>query len=107
MNYRDLLKRHIMKGLVGFIAGFLFAICRSPDFGVAGAALIGLFLAGVPYGWQLSGKVVGGHLVIGHVLVMLFAFVIRVILAVFVGWVAYPIALVYYLIKIKQGPDAK
>jgi len=100
MYYKEKLKKHIVLGIAGFVAGTLFALFRSPDFGW-GACLIGFFFAGVPYGWQLSKRVVSG-IVVGHVGVMLIAFAIRVIIAIMIGWVAYPIALVYYIVKAKH-----
>ena len=102
MYYKEELKKLIIKGILGFVLGFLFTLVRSPDFGLSGACVMGFVFAGTLYGWQLSGQVVGGRIVIGNVVVMLMAFALRLILAIMTGWVAYPIALVYYIVKAKQ-----
>lgn len=100
--YKEVLRKLIIKGAIGFIGGFLFAICSSPEMGILGALMIGFLLAGVPYGWELSGRVVGGWMVIGHIAIMAIAFIIRGVIAVLTGWIAYPIALIYYGIKAKH-----
>ena len=99
---KEELRKLILKGIIGFIIGFIFAFTTSPDFGLGGACIIGFFLAGLPYGWQLSGRVVGGWMIIGHIGIMLIAFAIRLMIAIMVGWIAYPIALVYYIVKSRQ-----
>jgi len=100
--YKEELRKLIIKGIIGFAIGFIFAFCTSPDFGFLGSCTIGLFLAGLPYGWQISGKIVGGGMVIGHIGIMLIAFALRLALAIMTGWIAYPIALVYYFVKARN-----
>lgn len=102
--YKEELRKLIIKGIIGFAIGFIFTFCTSPDFGFFGACTIGFFLAGLPYGWQLSGRIFGERIIIGHILIMLFAFMARFIIAILTGWIAYPIALVYYIIKSHQEP---
>ena len=101
--YKEELRKLIIKGVIGFAIGFIFTFCTSPDFGFGGACIIGFFFAGLPYGWQLSGKVVGGWIVIGHIVIMLFAFALRLMIAIMTGWIAYPIALVYYIVKARKN----
>lgn len=100
MYYKEKLKKHIIWGIIGFVIGTLYAILQSPEFGW-NACLIGFFFAGVPYGWQLSKRIVSG-IVVGHIFIMLMAFAIRLCIAILVGWVAYPITLIYYIVKTKQ-----
>lgn len=48
--YKEELRKLILKGVIGFIIGFIFTFTTSPDFGLGGACIIGFFLAGLPYG---------------------------------------------------------
>ena len=100
--YKEELRKLILKGIIGFVIGFGFTLTMSPDFGFCGACVIGFFLAGLPYGWTLSSRAVGGWMVIDHIGIMLIAFAIRLMIAIMVGWVAYPVALVYYIVKSRQ-----
>ena len=102
MYYKEELKKLIVKGVIGFAIGWLYTMVKSPEIGFFGACLIGLFFSGLPYGWQLSGKVVGGKFVVGHIVIMLLAFALRVMVAMLTGWVAYPVALVYYAVKARK-----
>ena len=105
---RQELKKLIIMGVIGFIIGIIMVTSTStPDdpgtYVVAMALAMGFFMAGLPYGWQLSGKLLGGLLVIGSIPVMVIAFILRLILAMIIGWIAYPIALIYHIVKVCQG----
>ena len=71
-------KRLLIKGLLGFAAGFLlvlFVTLNGNDtFGFAQALGAGLFLAGVPYGWELLGKLVDCWYVAGNIAIMILVF---------------------------------
>ena len=103
--YQEQLRKLIMNGILGFVIGFIFAFCRSLDQGIIfsiGFSLpVGIFFSCLPYGWQLSGKVIGG-IIIGNPVIMIVAFCLRFIIAMLTGWIAYPIALIYTFIKFRQ-----
>lgn len=101
--YNGELKKLIIKGVIGFALGFIFTLCYMPEAGALGYCGIGIFTAGLPYGWELSGRIIGGKLVLGHIVIMLFAFVLRFVVAMLVGWVAYPIALVHCIVKFRKN----
>ena len=99
----DSLRRgSLIKGLLGFVGGAILYLCTSKDHDFKSAALMGLFLSGVPYGWELMGRILGDLVVVGHIAIMLIVFVIRFCLSVFIGWFTYPIALVYNLMKTQK-----
>lgn len=100
--YREELKRMLLKGLLGFVIGVAIAASMGPESGKAvGCLMLGLYFAGLPYGWQLSGKVIGGW-VVGSVPIMATALVVRILISLLVGCFAYPIALVYYIIQARK-----
>lgn len=103
--YKKILRSLICKGIAGFVGGFLFAYIRSPQLGIWRSAVIGLFCATIPYGWQLSGRLLGTTISISIDLSAIVIFIIRLAIAILTGWIAYPIVLVYYFIKAK-GKDA-
>ena len=58
--YQEALKRLIIKGVIGFV------------------------MAGVPYGWELVGRVIGGF-VVGHIAIMIVAFILRAAASMLIG----------------------
>lgn len=103
--YKEELKKLIVYGVIGFIIGFIFTFSTSPEMGIKGACIMGIFFAGLPYGWKLSGKVVGGWIVVGNIAIMIITFALRALISMIIGWIAYPIALIYYIIKVKQSSN--
>ena len=110
--YKDKFRRLLLKGALGFVAGFLFFLITSLSdkntFYLPGAFLIGLFTAGIPYGWELLERVIGRWFLVGHIVYMILSFVLKLAGAILIGWAAYPIALFYNLMKTqKKGSTAK
>ena len=101
--YKDKLIKLIIKGVIGMVIGILLVLFTMPDAGLTVLLTIGMFFAGLPYGWQLSGKVVGGLIVVGSAPVMIFAFMLRLFVSILVGWIAYPIALIYTIVKVVKS----
>lgn len=101
--HKDNVRRLLLKGLIGFAAGFIFvlitALIDEDPFSFTMAFVTGLFLAGVPYGWELLTKIIGNWYVVGSIPIMIIVFMLKLVGAVFIGWAAYPIALLYNLIK--------
>ena len=101
--YKATVKRLLLKGLWGFLIGVLFVLITTlsdtESFNIGFALIIGLLLSGVPYGWELLSTIIGRWYVVGSIPVMLIVFMLKLTGAVFIGWVAYPIALLYALIK--------
>lgn len=95
--YQEALRKLIIKGIIGFVIGFILALCISPEFGFWGYCIIGFVMAGVPYGWELVGRVIGGF-VVGHIAIMIVSFILRAAASMLIGWIAYPIALVYHIV---------
>ena len=104
-NYKEKSKKLLIKGIIGFAIGFLFTLFTSPEFGFFGFCAIGIFMAGLPYGWELSGRLIGSWFVVGHIAIMLIAFMLRFVIAMLSGWITYPIALTYNLMK-SQKPGS-
>ena len=98
--YKKELCSLIIKGIIGFFIGIAFITNNTSNPELPGVLLFAFFFSGLPYGWQLSGRVVGGWMVIGSIPVMMVAFLIRFIIALATGWIAYPIALVYHIVKV-------
>lgn len=101
--YKEDLKKLIVYGVVGFIIGIIFTFSTSPEMGIKGACIMGIFFAGLPFGWKISGRIIGGWIIVGNIVVMIFTFLLRALISMVIGWIAYPIALIYYIIKVKQS----
>ncbi len=93
--------RYLLKlGLFGYIGGLVVMSGLMMEFGdVLTWLFAGFACAGIPYGWILSEKLLGGLFVVGSIPVMLIAFMLRGIAAIFTGWFAYPVVLIYNIIK--------
>lgn len=106
MNTRkEELKKLIIKGLIGVVVGVILAT-GSGDKEWWGALLFAIFFAGVPYGWQLSGKVITFG-VVGSLPVMIIFYMLRLVVAMVTGWVAYPIALIRAVVRLRAPEEAE
>lgn len=106
MNTRkEELKKLIIKGLIGVVVGVVLAI-SSGDKDWWGVLLFTIFFAGVPYGWQLSGKVITFG-VVGSLPVMIIFYMLRLVVAMVTGWVAYPIALIRAIVRLRAPEEAE
>lgn len=120
--YKERLRLHLTKGLPGFIIGFLFFlitfflfITPSVEGGISLASslititiafIAGLACAGIPYGWGLINKFLGQWSIFGNIIVVIVLFLLKFVIAYGIGLVAYPIVLIYNLIrsqKTKRG----
>ena len=76
--HKEKVKHLLFKGLIGFAAGFLFTLIVTlgdgDSFNFVQTLGVGLFLAGVPYGWELLGKLIGHWYVVGHIAIMILVF---------------------------------
>ena len=98
----------LIEGLIGFVVGFLafvFSnISSEHEIMWGGAFAIGVFCAGIPFGWIKVGGFIGQLEYIYNIPVFIIALLIRGVIAVLIGWIAYPIALLCALIKAnRQG----
>lgn len=113
--YRERLKHHLIKGLPGFAIGFLFFlviffmfVTPSSEGGITLASslltitiafIAGLACAGIPYGWSLINKFLGQWTIFGNIIVVIVLFLLKFVVAYGIGLVAYPIVLIYNLIR--------
>lgn len=102
-HYTDKVRRLAIKGILGFAGGFLFALIMAlsdgDPFSFFFGCAVGLFCAGIPYGYELLGRIIGRWYVVGHIGIMLIVFMLKFVGAVLISWVAYPIALLYNLVR--------
>ena len=95
------LKKLIIKGMIGFAIGFFIVNGQDPDaFGQA--LLMGILFAGVPHGWFVARGIFGGLYVVGSLPVMVTAFVLRLIVALIIGWIVYPVALIRTIVNLSK-----
>lgn len=59
----------------------------------------GLTLAGLPYGWGLINRFLGQWSFFGNILVLILLFVLKLAFSLWIGMIAYPIVLVYNLVR--------
>lgn len=102
---KEELKKLIIKGLIGVVVGVVLATSTG-DKEWWGVLLFAIFFAGVPYGWQLSGKVITFG-VVGSLPVMIIFYMLRLVVAMVTGWVAYPIALIRAVVRLRAPEEAE
>lgn len=78
-------------------------IMREAQMSIGPGVVAGLFYAGVPSGWSITGKVFGGWFVTGVAGVVIL--VVRLMLSVVIGLFALPIQTIYYLSKFHNAPE--
>lgn len=106
MNARkEELKKLIIKGLIGVVVGVVLATSTG-DREWWGVLLFAIFFAGVPYGWQLSGKVITFG-VVGSLPVMIIFYMLRLVVAMVTGWIAYPIALIQAVVRLRVPEETE
>lgn len=98
-SYKEELGWFLIKGLVGFVIGIVFLKCSSESASIMEAALLGVFFMGLPYGWQLSSAVVGSWYFVGNMGYFFMGIIFRVMISLLVGWIAFPIRLIYLVYK--------
>lgn len=99
--YQENLKRLKKQGLIGVLIGLALATYFCVDagsFSIVTFLVVPICVAGIPYGWDLFGRVFYS-LVIGSVPAMLIGFLLRICAAILIGWLVYPIVLVYTIIR--------
>ncbi len=102
----------LAKGTIGFLIGFAFfwftSIADNESFNIGYAAIMGLFFAGVPHGYEILGKIIGDWYVVGNIAIMIIVFVLKFTGAIMIGWITYPFALLSNLVKAQsKGSIAK
>ena len=113
-RFHELLK----KGLPGFIIGAIIFLALAIYLMVSStekfdpSAIIALVLfplvggyalAGIPYGWSVINKYLGQWTIFGNIFVIIFLFLLKFAVAYGIGLVAYPIVLIYNLIRSQKS----
>lgn len=111
-EYRAKMWQLLIKGIIGFIGGFVFVVITTlidkDDFMLGMALGVGILCAGIPFGWELLTQITGGLYAVGSFPVVILFFCFKLVGAIMIGWVAYPIALMYNAIKAqKKGSKLK
>jgi hypothetical protein len=83
LRFKDKLRSIIIKIIIGFIMGLVLGL--STNMGVSVSIFIGIMFAGVPYAWSVIPVIAFGLITI----------LIKLGVAIFLGWIVTPIALAY------------
>lgn len=103
--YQKRLKELLTKGLIGFGGGLFFVLVLMGEYKddvAVGVMLSLLVFTGLPYGWELSGRVLRVGNMIAPLIVILLLFFLRFVVALYGGMFGYPIALIYNFVKMLQ-----
>lgn len=76
--------------IIGFFVGLIFG--KYNDAGWSGSIAIGIVLAGMPYAWSVIPVFAFG----------IISIIIKLIVAVCLGWIITPIAFIYNFIQMKR-----
>lgn len=111
-EYRAKMWQLMIKGIIGFFGGFAFVVITTlidkDDFMLGMALGVGILCAGIPYGWELLTQITGGLYAVGSFPFVILFFCFKLVGAILIGWVAYPISLLYNAVKAqKQGSKLK
>ena len=104
MTHREKLKDLLTKGLIGAVIGIILGIAiatTDSPFEFWPIVLMAVLCIGLPYAWDIFGRVFYAIL-IGSLPVILTGFVIRAVASLLLGWVIFPIALIWNFIMAKR-----
>lgn len=112
LAYRDRAVELCKKGGIGFAIGAIIGLLgfHKDGFSTALSAILtfGLVFAGVPYGWEVLGRILGHWLAYGNFVFVLIVHVFQFLFSYVVGLVAFPIALLYNAMRAqKKGSITK
>ena len=93
LKFKDGLRSIIIKIVVGFVIGLVLGLATEMG---AGSIMIGILFAGMPYAWSVIPVSALGWI----------AILIKVCVAVFLGWIITPIAFIYNLVQMKHYEKA-
>lgn len=96
----------LRKGLLGFAIGFGLYIMAALSDGEKiiwpHACALGFLSTGIPYGWQCVGRFLKSWVIVFNIPVMVILFMLRAATSIFIGFIAYPIALLCALIRMQK-----
>lgn len=104
-HYKNQLSKTLLYATISSVVFILIfvGIMNKSETSIWPGVIAGLFYAGVPSGWSITGKVFGGWFVTGITGVVIL--VVRLMLAVVIGLFALPIQTIYYLCKIRTATE--
>lgn len=103
--YKNQLTRTLLYAAISatiFISIFA-GIMSETEMSIWPGVIAGLFYAGVPSGWSITGKVFGGWFVTGIAGVVIL--VVRLMLSAVIGLFGLPIQIIHYLSKIRTATE--
>lgn len=103
MSAKENIKKLIRKGIIGIAIG-LIVVSSLGDRTFLSYALGVACFTGVPYGWELSGRVITFG-VVGSLPIMIIFYMLRLVVALLVGWIAYPIALIRAILRLRKPEE--
>ena len=117
-KYKERFHELLKKGLPGFIVGAIIflalaiylIVSSTEKFDPSAIIALVLFplvggyaLACIPYGWSVINKFLGQWAIFGNIFVIIFLFLLKFVVAYGIGLVAYPIVLIYNLIRSQKS----
>ena len=119
-EHKEQVRNMLQKGLYGFIGGalifgFLMFVILSAgnDTGslafsetwpwILAALGVGIMCIGFPFGWELLNRLVGQWSIWGSLFVVIALFVFKLAFALMIGMFAYPVFLIYHIIKSQKS----
>lgn len=98
--YKENIKHILIKTIIGFIAAFIILTQLEPDWDFGSWCCMAFFFAAVPYGWSVINKTVGNWAIWGSGAAIVIGLIVKLLLALVVGWIVTPIALIYNIVRL-------
>ncbi len=98
--YKENIKKICLMTAIGFAIGFLLMFIMDADSDFGSKIIMAIVLSGVPYGWTLINKVSGGLGFAGPIYVVIFVYILKFIVSIFLGWVATAVVLIYNFVML-------
>lgn len=102
LRAQQLMKKGLGGMVIGATLGFVLGMEDGLSFAVPMSFAAGFLLAGASYGWELLGRIFGHWYTIGSMPVVIILLAVQFAVSVMIGWLVFPIALLYNAMNAQQ-----
>ena len=109
---RNQITKDIIISIVMIILGCCFYFLMLSDspskhFNLFELLVIGIFMGGIPYGWNALSKLTSNLFIFLPIIGWLIYFVIKVTLSLFIGWFFFIVKILKIILRMRHNPKMK
>lgn len=98
--YKENLIKIGIKTAIGFAVAFFVMTQIEPDWDFGGWCIMAFLFSTVPYGWGTINNWFGSWFITGSAAAIVIGLTAKFLLALLIGWIVTPIALIYNVVML-------